>query len=836
MFHGACRVRRAKWNGVAVLVATACAPGDDPASPLPSEPEPGVVAGDHVAGANVRLSPEAYIAFTRAGRNGEPFVFTATLEDVAGATLPVPAGGLSWALVPGHAFRIGAAGVAEDQWAATARLDPVAGGRDSVIVRHGSASDTAYAENWEWIPADWEWNGGRWTSAGESLCVQVALQARSLAAGLSDFDLFVASFDQAMLRVDSARVNPGGRSLRLCMTAQASGRTAVALVGRNTTRHQFWGWHREHTVLESPLTLSYEHGDAYEIGIGQRTELKAVVSDRRGTAVLLDETEAVSWTSDDASVATVDATGSILGRSSGTVSLSMAYRDLKNAQAVVDVFEITGGLVGEEIVCVSTRRGTVRCWGSSDEEGMMGYGVTHHNLGTVRPWEVGDVPVGARVRNLLQASVRAACAITVLSDLRCWGDPNWGSLGYGNNLPIGDDEYPRAAGPVPLGGTPAYVGGGEADHFCVVLTSGGVRCVGSNLAGQVGYGIPHSRESVIGDNETPAEMGDVPLGGPAVHVATGGRAGMTCAALANGRGRCWGINAGDWEPSTQRFEPPVHGLGYGRSQGYDSPIGDDETPADAGDLPLDGRILMFALGGHHICALMEGGGVRCWGDNYWGQRGAGLDESDDLAHAGESVELVFPTPAVQLVAGWNHVCVLMESGAVRCWGQNIRGVLGYGDDYGRGNLESAEFIEDVPLGGPAAMLLGPGQYENCAVMRAGGLRCWGANWDGHFGYPFSGDVGDDETPASVGDIMVFPGPVPSRRLGVEASRSSSRAGWYRPAVGFGLAHAATPSTLVLTTTSADPPWRGPLDGTDGVVLPDAVPASAVWVAVAGAYR
>lgn len=830
---------RAPFFLAACLAAHAgCAPDEDPVAPehLASEPHlDAVVAADHVAGSSVHLSPEAYIAFTRTGEDGEPFVFTATLEDAAGATLPVPAGGLSWALRPGRAFRIGAAGVAEDRRTATARLDPVAGGRDFLVVRHGSASDTAFAENWEWIPTDWKWHGRRWTSAGQSRCVQVALQGRSLAAGLSDFDLFVGSFDPAMLRVDSARVSPGGRSLRICMTAQASGSTAVALVGRNATRHQFWGWHREHAVLESPLTLSYEHGDAYEIGIGQRTDLGAVISDRHGTAVLLDETEAVSWTSDDASVATVDRRASILGRSSGTAQLSMKYRNL-NAQAVVDVFEITGGRVGVGIVCVSTRRGTVRCWGNSEAEPVMGYGIRNANYGVVRPWEVGDVPVGAGVRNLLQASDRAVCAITVLSDLRCWGEPNWGSLGYGNNEPIGDDEYPRAAGPMPLGGTPAYVGGGPADHFCVVLASGGVRCVGSNLAGQVGYGIPHSQESIIGDNETPAEMGDVPLGGPAVHVATGGRTGMTCAALANGRGRCWGINAADWVPSTQEVHSPF-GLGYGRSHGYDSPIGDDETPADAGDLPLYGRILRFALGGYHICALMEGGGVRCWGYNFWGQLGAGLPQRAAPAHAGESVELVFPSPVVQIETGWHHTCILMESGAVRCWGSNDVGELGYGDEYSRGNTESAEFIEDVPLGGPAALLLGSGTEENCAVMRAGGLRCWGANWNGHFGYPFREDVGDDETPASVGDIMVFPGPVPSRRFG--ASRTSSRASWYRSPVrplDSAPAHIAAPSTVVVGATLADPPWRGPLTGVDGVLLPDAVPASAVWVAVAGARQ
>ncbi len=804
------------------------------------------------------MSPVGYVAFTRSGAEARPFAFTAQLVDSAGASLSIPDGGLDWSLRPGRAFRVEGDSVADDRRAAQLFVRAAAGGRDAVVAGHAAAADTAFAENWEWMAPGFRWEGDLWTPAGESRCARVSQASGGSEIDLAAFDLYVASFDPAAVQVDSASLTSGSRAVRVCFTARRSGAAGLAMVGRDVAGHRFWGWHREHVVLTPPLALSFEHGERYEIGVGQRTELNLRMQDGHGASVFVgDDTSAVSWTSGDTAVATVNAVGAVGGVGSGTVGVSATYRDL-TGRAVVEVYEITGGRVGEEIVCVSTRRGAVRCWGNSDES-LLGYAVGWAEM-VVRPAQVANVDMGARVRAVFNASVRAACAITASTELRCWGHPNWGALGYGNEEEFGQFSVPRTAGPVPLGGVPAYVGGGPADHFCTVLVSGGLRCVGSNLAGQVGYGVSHAANPRVGDNETPADMGDVPLGGKAVHVATGGRAGMTCAALENGRGRCWGINADDWEPATARVVDTTYGLGYGRQHGYDSPIGDDETPADMGDLPVEGRIVQFAVGGFHICALMEGGSVRCWGSNYNGNLGAGLDAREHVADAAQSVELVFPHPAVQIQAGWAHTCVLMENGAVRCWGGNYYGALGLGDTRGRGIAESAEFVEDVPLGGPAARLLGSGQYENCVVMRAGGLRCWGANWNGHFGYPFRENVGDDEFPADAGDIPVFPGPVPARRLGTTNLPARAFGAPSPAAAPATVAHplpkpAPPPSVLVINWEESNDfdaatrldaadgspsgpgqgrlrPWVGPLIGAGGWIAPSAVPASTAWIKVA----
>jgi hypothetical protein len=88
----------------------------------------------------------------------------------------------------------------------------------------------------------------------------------------------------------------------------------------------------------------------------------------------------------------------------------------------------------------------------------------------------------------------------------------------------------------------------------VVLTDGGVKCWGAGGLVPLGYG----NHDIIGDDESPALLEPLALGGPAesVHVGTY----HTCVVLVSGAVKCWG-----W---------PTAACGYG--DGGD-PIGWDET-------------------------------------------------------------------------------------------------------------------------------------------------------------------------------------------------------------------------------------------------------------------
>ena len=80
-----------------------------------------------------------------------------------------------------------------------------------------------------------------------------------------------------------------------------------------------------------------------------------------------------------------------------------------------------------------------------------------------------------------------------------------------------------------LGGVAAIAVGG--DHSCALMTTGGVRCWGRNIFGQLSDGT-HT------DRTTPPTS-DVLSGVTA--VAAGSE--HTCALMASGGIRCWGLNS-----------------------------------------------------------------------------------------------------------------------------------------------------------------------------------------------------------------------------------------------------------------------------------------------------
>jgi alpha-tubulin suppressor-like RCC1 family protein len=72
---------------------------------------------------------------------------------------------------------------------------------------------------------------------------------------------------------------------------------------------------------------------------------------------------------------------------------------------------------------------------------------------------------------------------------------------------------------------------------------------------------------------------------------------------------------------------------------------------------------------------MMNGGVRCWGNNDYGQLG---DGTTTLRLSPPTSNVLIGAQAIVASYG-HHTCALMQiTGGVRCWGSNLNGELGYG--------------------------------------------------------------------------------------------------------------------------------------------------------------
>ena len=97
----------------------------------------------------------------------------------------------------------------------------------------------------------------------------------------------------------------------------------------------------------------------------------------------------------------------------------------------------------------------------------------------------------------------------------------------------------------------------------------------------------------------------------------------------------------------------------------------------------------------------------------------------------------------------------MEGGAVRCWGSAQYGRLGLGNNEAIGNDEAPGSVDPIDLGFPATYISTTFEHV-CAVLTTNQVRCWGRGINGQLGYGNTSNIGDNETPASAGDVNFLP--------------------------------------------------------------------------------
>ena len=338
------------------------------------------------------------------------------------------------------------------------------------------------------------------------------------------------------------------------------------------------------------------------------------------------------------------------------------------------------------------------------------------------------------------------------------GDNNRGPLGQGDWNYRGDD-----AGEMGDNLTVVDLGSGfdveqvscGGLHTCVLSTRDQIKCFGNNDDGQLGCG---NAEWVGTDKE---DMGDnlsvVNLGSDfvAVHIDCGYS--FSCAISASSRVKCWGSNKygqlgqGD---TTNR----------GNNTSY---MGDNLTSIDLGAAFNASRI---RCGYRHVCATSTSDDVKCWGANDSGQLGLGdkQNRGDGVGEMGDVLPVLsFGAKFVpELVGGgYLHNLALSTTGALKAWGFNYYGQLGYEDTSQRGDAtnEMGDHLAVIDVGTGytvASVASSCYNHHSCALLENGtdflGLKCWGYNRWGQLGLGDTENRGDYRLYGSeMGDHLSF---------------------------------------------------------------------------------
>ena len=201
---------------------------------------------------------------------------------------------------------------------------------------------------------------------------------------------------------------------------------------------------------------------------------------------------------------------------------------------------------------------------------------------------------------------------------------------------------------------------------------------------------------------------------------------------------------------------------YGRL-GYGDDSNRGAVPGQMGDnLPVvdvgaNRTVVQTYTGEERTCVLLDDGAIKCWGLTYgYGGDAIRGNEPAEMGDALPSVDIGTGRKAVQLSTGREHTCAVLDDASIKCWGMGERGRLGYGneDNRGRGTGEMGNNLPSVNLGtNLRAVHVTAGFQHTCAILDDGSVKCWGYGGDGRLGYGNSNTRGSG--PGHMGNNLPF---------------------------------------------------------------------------------
>lgn len=370
----------------------------------------------------------------------------------------------------------------------------------------------------------------------------------------------------------------------------------------------------------------------------------------------------------------------------------------------------------------------------------------------------GDVcPIACKYKYIDIATGDAhSCVVLAARGVKCWGNNNSGQLGDGTR---NDSAIPVDV----IGVSDALSITAGEKHNCVVLSSGKIECWGNNSEGQLG------NDDLNWSALKPTEVLGIT---DAIAVTAGSE--HTCALLSGGGVKCWGSDSagqlGDGSTikyiETSGCTGPRISNGRGR---YSEENGnkkwcrhavntDEETGSQVGycmsEVPLTvvgiSNAVAITAGKNHTCARLRRGGVKCWGNNKLGALGNGSNKDSS-----SPVDVIGTTDSVWVHSQSTQTCALFSDSEIRCWGESENREVGYGSPMRAPTWDMPErysFSSTTPesvhnISGVKAVYPGPGHI--CVLTEINRIKCWGSNKFGKLG---NGTVDDSSEPEDVVDL------------------------------------------------------------------------------------
>lgn len=376
-------------------------------------------------------------------------------------------------------------------------------------------------------------------------------------------------------------------------------------------------------------------------------------------------------------------------------------------------------VLGRSHSCALLQSGTLQCWGDNTAGQL---GAASQQPQSTTPVDVANLATDV---TLAAAGANHTCAHLADAEVVCWGDNHWGQLGHGtaalsSTVPVNVVGLAMQDGEKVLG-----LAGGDA-HTCA-LVNDGVQCWGSNTHGQLGHGV--SAQHLL-----PAAVAGLPSD---ITMLTGDDVGA-CAITESGGAHCWG-NGRPLAISFATIDAPLQsvlqnggftcsltiaGTVYCWGRNSVGQLGDGTTTSSNMPVLVAGlsNIKAIASGYAHTCALTAQGGVKCWGLARDGQLGNGVE----IYSSTLPIDVVGLTSGVQsIAAGSDHTCAALSAGGVNCWGSNFDGKLG--TSTGRVYQFSPVAVDDLP---EKVQTLVAGPFHSCVIINDGDVKCWGAVFRG----------------------------------------------------------------------------------------------------------